>query len=499
MISLRDYQKDLVTAVRNECIAGHKRILMVLPTGGGKTYICADISSRTAGKDGRVLCLMHRRQLVGQMADKFADYGLDTGIIMAGIEPDLDAKIQIGTIQTYSRRLKIDDDGHHPFFVDADVIIIDEAHRSLSQTYQKVLGLYADKIVTGVTATPCLSSGVGMGKYYQALVDKVSVKELQKTGDLVQFIYYAPTKPDLKKIKTIAGDYDTKGLEKVMNKQKLVGDVFLNWSKIAGGMQTIVFAVNVKHSMALRDEFVRNGIAAEHLDARSDEETRESVLARLFSGDIQVVTNVGLYVEGFDYPAVECIVLARPTKSMGLYRQMAGRGGRPAPGKKSVIIIDHGGCVDRLGFIEDDVVWTLDGKKIACTKRVVRKKEAHIMTCDMCDFMFSGKRCPQCGTEVESYGKKIEALDAELVNVCGKKEKHTIEEKYRFFGMLEHERRVRGYKPGWVANQYKRKFSVWPKNVDKLGPIPPDQAFLSWMQHLRIKWAKSKRAAERRL
>ena len=492
-IQLRDYQSNLVRLVRSECAKGHKRILMVLPTGGGKTYIAADIAKRAVEKGHKVLCLMHRRHLVNQMLDRFSDYGLDPGVIMSGDKPNLSAKVQVATIQTYSRRIELDHPIANPFFIDASVVIIDEAHRSLSKTYQDTLKKYEGKIIIGVTATPCLSSGVGMGEYYDSIVDSVGVQELIDSGSLVPARYYAPSKPDLDGIRTVMGDYEKKSLGKTMNTPKLIGDVFDNWLNIAGDRQTIVFAVNVKHSKALCREFKSRGVKAEHLDAHSDDDERAEVLKRLFDGDTQVVFNVGLYTEGFDYPGAECIVLARPTKSMGLYRQMAGRGLRPFENKSECIIIDHGGCIDMLGFVEDDVEWTLDGKKSAYKKKVVREKEKHIMTCDMCSASFTGKRCPRCGTEVPEYGKKIAAMDAKLVEIKGgKKKKLTTSEKKLWYQMFSYEQRRLGKTKGWLLAQYKSKTGVWPRNVDNLPPVEPSVECKNWLTSQRIKWIKGR-------
>ena len=492
MIELRTYQKDIVDSVRSEIRNGNKRVVVALSTGAGKTYCMADIAKRSSDNGHKVLVLMHRRQLVQQMQDRFADYGINCGIIMSGVDADHEQPVQIGTIQTYHRRLKLDAIETNRFFVDASVIMIDEAHRSLSRTFQEALSNYPDKIVIGVTATPCLASGVGMGKYYNSIVDRIGIQKLIDLGHLVPARYYAPSKPDLDKIRTVLGDYDKKELGERMNQAKLIGDVYTQWAKLAGGLQTIVFAVNVKHSIALCAEFTRNGVMAEHLDAYSTDEERADVLMRLVNGDVQVICNVGLYTEGFDYPGAQCIVLARPTKSMGLYRQMAGRGLRPHMSKTECVVIDHGGCIDRLGFLEDDVEWSLDGKKIAFKKKVIRKKEKTIMTCEMCHYVFTGPRCPSCGNEVKNWGKKIETTDDDLVEVGKNRKKYTVEEKKKWFGMLEYHRREKGYSPGWSAHKYKERIGVWPRGMDSVGPIPPNIEFLNYMKHLRIKWAKSK-------
>jgi len=492
-IKLRDYQLDCVTAVREEVRKGNKRVIMVLPTGGGKSYIMSDIAMKALDKGNKVLVLVHRRQLVDQLSRNFSNYGLDCGLIMSGEETSLDCQIQIGTIQTYGRRLKLDDIVYNPFFVSANVILIDEAHRSLSRTYQKVLELYKDKVVIGVTATPCLSSGVGMGNFYEAIVDRVGVQKLIDGGHLVPARYYSGKSPDLKNIKTIRGDYDIKELGKRSEDAKLIGNVFDNWARIAPDKQTICFAVNRGHSKALCLEFVRKGVSAEYLDSHSDDEHRADVLRRLEAGDVQVLMNVGLFTEGFDYPGVECIILARPTKSMGLYRQMVGRGLRPAPGKSEVVVIDHGKCVLELGFVEDQVSWSLNGKDLAYKKKVVRKKEKTIMECSECGFMFTGSRCPQCGADVKDYGKKIEAAEANLVEIGkNKKRPATMEEKRRFYGMLEHYRYSKGYQPGWTAHKYREKFDCWPKGLKGSGRIQPDAGFMNWMKYLNIKAAKAR-------
>ena len=491
MIELRGCQAQLVTMARVEVGQGKRKVLVVLPTGGGKTFTMADIAQRAVEKGGKVLCLMHRRQLVDQMLDRFREYGLEAGVIMSGSDYDLSKPVQIATIQTYARRIGIDSTGQRPFFVDASVVMVDEAHRSLSKTFQKVLDLYHSQVVIGVTATPCLSSGVGMGQYYESLIAPTGIKDLIDNGHLVPPRYYAPTKPDLENVKTARGDYENKGLSDVMNTPTLVGDVYENWARIAGGLQTIVFAVNVKHSKALCREFERNGVSAAHLDAYSNDDAREAILNDLFEKRIQVVFNVGLYTEGFDYPGAECIVLARPTKSRGLYLQMAGRGLRTYPGKTECIIIDHGGNVDRLGFIDDPVIWTLDGKKLAWGSSPRQKAEKTPLTCEMCSTVFTGPRCPTCGYELKDYGKRIQAMRAELEEIRKPKDRRATKgDKMRWWSMLEHYRRLKGFAPGWTAHKYREKFGVWPRGVDYLRPVEPDREVQNWLKYTLIRWRK---------
>jgi superfamily II DNA or RNA helicase len=236
------------------------------------------------------------------------------------------------------------------------------------------------------------------------------------------------------------------------------------------------------------------GIQAEHLDAHSEDEDRSDVLERFRSGETKVLCNVGLYTEGTDIPEIECIVLARPTKSLGFHLQMIGRGARPYEGKKDFMVLDHGGNVERLGFYEEEVEWSLNGKELGYKKKREYKKEKKPFTCEMCSCVHTGKRCPECGWEVKDYGKKIEAIEAELVELGkNKKPKATMEDKRRFLGMLDYERKQRGYKKGWADHKYKEHFGVWPRCMDDVCPIEPDETFKNWLIYQRIKYFKSKK------
>jgi len=492
---LRDYQTKTVDSTRLSAKQGNKRILVVAPTGAGKSHIIGNIAVSAVEKGHKVLALMHRRQLVTQLAGFFRDAGIDPALIMSGEESELDKDVQVATCQTYLRRMKLHPIEENHWFIKASIIFIDEAHHVLSKTYQKILREYEDKIVIGVTATPILSSGIGMGTYFDSIVSEVGVQELIDQNYLVPAVYYGPSEPDLSKLKIIAGDYNKKQLNTVMNQPKLIGDVVENWLKLAGGLQTMVFAVKVDHSKGIRDEFIKHGINAEHLDAYASDEKREDVLRRFRSGDTQVLCNVGLYTEGTDIPEIECIVLARPTKSLGFHLQMVGRGARPFPGKKEFMVIDHGGNINRLGFYEDEIEWGLEGKELGYKKKIVRKKEKKIRTCKMCSFQHTGGTCPQCGYKIPDFGKLIEAEEAELVNLK-KPAPASMEDKKRFYGMLEYLRRSKGYKQGWKAHKYKTKFKVWPRGMDNVGPIPPDAKFQNWMTYQNIKYHKGKKKRE---
>jgi len=493
-MELRDYQRRAVEGVRDAIRRGARSVVMVSPTGSGKSVIFGQIIRQAVDKRSIVLWLVHRRNLVIQMRDTLRQFDIEPGIIMAGIESDTDAQVQLGTIQTYARRLKLDELDRNRFFIDADLLMIDEAHRAVSRTTKKIVQLYKDKILVGCTATPVRADGNGLGQVFDALVDVVGVRQLTEEGHLAPAKYFVPAAPDLEKIKIVRGDYDSKELGRRQNQPKLVGDVVDNWLRIAGDLPTIVFAVNVKHSIALRDKFRRRGINAEHLDAKSPDDEREFVFAEVERGQVRVVTNVAVYQEGLDVPGISCVVMARPTKSLGLYRQCCGRGLRPGFGK-SCIIIDHGGVVEEHGFLDDDVTWSLSDREKAWKARTKSKIKKPVQ-CRVCKAVFSGaNKCPECGSPVKTFGKPVAAVDADLVEVGGKA-KATMAEKRRWYGMLEYRRREKGYQRGWTAHKYVARYGVWPKGMGSVLPIQPDTAFESYMKHLLIKYVKGKKKWE---
>jgi superfamily II DNA or RNA helicase len=362
MTELRDYQIKAVDNIEREIIGSARHVLFTLPTGGGKTEIAKKIAENAVIERGeRVLILTHRREILNQTSRKLSFGNLDHGLIQAGLNLDLEYPIQVASIQTFWHRCMLRNKIPLP---DADVVIVDEAHHVRASTWARILDAYKTARRLGLTATPCRGDGKGLGNFFDVLIEGPSVAELTPKW-LVPVIYYAPTEPDLRGVKTQAGDYVINQLSDRMNRKDLIGDIVSNWFKFADGRKTIVFAVDVRHSISIRDEFVKAGIKAEHVDGSTPKDERAEILDRLASGETQIVVNCMVLTEGFDCPPASCIVLARPTKQLGLFRQMAGRGLRPALSKSNLILIDHSGAVFRHGLLEDSIEWTLDSDKRA--------------------------------------------------------------------------------------------------------------------------------------
>jgi DNA repair protein RadD len=314
---LRPYQTDIAAEFERRVERGDRSILLVAPTGSGKTVIA---STTIAGCTRRVLVVAHRREIVNQTSDKLAARGVPHGIIQAGDEKKLRpmAAVQVASIQTlYARAVR----SRTMLMPLADLLIIDEAHHACAMTYKKVIDAYPNAIVLGLTATPCRGDGRGLGGIFKTMIECPQVPDLIDQGYLVRSRVYAPVDPDLRGVRTQAGDYVESQLAERMDRDQLVGDIVTHWFKYGESRKTVAFACSVGHSVHISDEFIKAGVRAEHLDGSTAIDERVAILGRLASGETQVVCNCMVLTEGFDLPDIGCIILARPTKKMGLYRQ----------------------------------------------------------------------------------------------------------------------------------------------------------------------------------
>jgi superfamily II DNA or RNA helicase len=345
MIELRPYQTEIIAEFERQVAAGRKRILMVAPTGSGKTVIGSDIiKSRTAQLLRSALVIAHRREIIRETHQKLFAHGVRSGIIQAGFDPRPLERVQVASIDTLRVRAIRSKAMPLP---PADLLVIDECHHAPARTYQEIIDAYPDAILLGLTATPCRGDGRGLGGIFEVMIECPQVAALIQQEHLVRTRVYAPIDPNLTGVGTRTGDYIESQLAERMDKPKLIGDIVTHWHKFAERRKTVAFAVNVAHSIHLRDEFVRSGVRAEHIDGGTPKDERDATLARLASGQIEVVTNCQVLTEGFDLPELGCCILARPTRKMGLYRQMVGRVLRPAPNKVDAIVLDHSGAVFR--------------------------------------------------------------------------------------------------------------------------------------------------------
>jgi len=458
--------------------------------------MAAELIRREIENAGSVIFIAHRIELVKQTNGKLEDFDVEYGTIMAGYDRTLFPHVQVASIQTLSRRI----DNGRVHLYPPTLIIIDECHHTAAESYLKIIKEFPNANVLGLTATPIRGDGVGLGgpEMFQDIVYAPTTKELTQIGHLVPLKYYAPTKPELEKVKVLAGEYNLRQLENKMDQSELVGDIVENFSRICPDRQTVVFSSGVRHSKHIRDAFLGAGIIAEHLDARTDIEERAAILGRLASGETQVVCNCMVLTEGWDCPPVSCIILARPTKSLGLFLQMAGRGLRPSPktGKTNTIIIDHSGAVYEHGRVNEEREWSLDPYKTIVSNPQERKKAAPI-TCKQCKFVYESEpKCPECGFVPVISAKEFKVLEGDLAELEKNGELNSLNpSEYRkalFYRELKYIAQERGYKPGWVGYKFKHRYQCWPnRKMQFMGPVKPSPETLrivgkkapSWKKH----------------
>ena len=388
----------------------------------------------------------------------------------------------------------------------AEILFIDECHHCPAMTYQTIVNAYPSAIVVGLTATPCRGDGRGLGGVFQAMIHCPQIGELKKLQHLVPLRIFAPP-PDLRDVRVMStGDYDTDQLSNRMD--PLVGDFVLHSLEHAQRRRTIAFAVDVKHSVHIVDELLKSGVRAEHIDGDTRQDDRDAIIACLASGETEVVSNVGIFTEGFDLPDIGCIALVRSTRSLGLFRQMIGRGLRPAEGKSDVIILDHSGGVHRHGRPDDAIEWTLETDKRATNK----KHEARVATagsdpfveCKNCGHIrMRGMACDACGWEPKPPARAVEYIDGDLVELgaAGAIKTRTETERKIFYaeprGFQQTARKRDGspYARGWAANQYRTKHGAFPPwNWNDHPPVTPSDATLRWIKSRQIAWAKARNA-----
>lgn len=364
MITLRPYQADLVRDV-GDAFRGARSIVMQLGTGGGKTATASAILSRAVAKGHRALFIAHLDSLLEDTHERLTRSGLRAGYVQAGRPVDADAAIQVCSLQTLHVR------GERP---PADLVILDEAHRVMGASVRDILDAYPDAWLLGLTATPQRGDAKPLGDVFEKLVSGPSNRRLTDQGYLVPCDVLAPA------------EYSEKAL---------VDSPIAAYAKHAPGSRAIVFAANVAHAEALTAGFNAAGFVARCVTGETSREERRAVRDAVTSGEVRVLVGVGVFIEGFDLPAIETVILARGFTVTGSFLQGIGRGLRPCPetGKTRCTVIDLRGSVHLHGLPDEDRVWSLTGAAVRRAETI-----ASLRRCAECLAIFRpAARCPRCG------------------------------------------------------------------------------------------------------
>jgi DNA repair protein RadD len=410
IINLRPYQQELKTAVLYEWQNSAKNVVMQLATGGGKTAI---LSSIIRDHTGASCVIAHRQEILGQLSTALARNGVRHDLIAAqdvkrsiarGHVADVGASFYcpgapcvVASVDTLVKRadpawakrveLWVVDEGHH--------VVTGNKWRTATELFPNARGLLP-------TATPCRADGKGLGHHADGVADAMvqgpPMRWLIDQGYLSDYRIVCPTS-DMVVLGDVAksGDWSAKQLIEASERSHVIGDVVSSYLKWARGMRGITFATDVKTAGRMVIEYVAAGVRAELITGETDGTVRRAHIRGLESGQLDMIVAVDIVSEGFDLPALDCLVMARPTASLNLYMQQFGRGLRISPGKDKALVIDlvanvirHGGPPDR------ERVWTLDRRG----KRASGASEGIPLTvCVECFQPFERvlRACPHCG------------------------------------------------------------------------------------------------------
>ena len=441
MYSLHPYQNELVSNARNELLKGNHSVLLVSPAGSGKSVIIAEIARLATEKNGHVLFMVHRKELIEQITGSFHTN---------------EVQMENTTIMTVGKIVNRLDQLPKP-----SLIITDETHHSLAKTYRDIYDYYADVPRLGFTASPWRMSGQGFTDVYESMVEGPQVEWLIDNNFLAPYKYYSVNLINEDKLKkSSTGDYTKNSIDDAIG-GTIYGDVIQNYRKLADGKQAIVYCHSVDFSKEVAEAFRSEGIAAEHADAKTSKVEREKIMSDFRSGALKVLCNVDLISEGFNVPDCEVVILLRPTESLVLHIQQSMRSMRYKPGKRA-IIIDHVANYLKHGLPDTPRKWTLEERERKGNKKT-DSDAIPIKQCPQCmSVMLSSISICECGHEFIAE-RNMEVEEAELVEIT---KDFTLQANYivtksvdelSTMEELKAYRKAKNYKPGWVYYQAKLK------------------------------------------
>jgi DNA repair protein RadD len=493
LLPLRPLQERAMSLLRESLKAGKKRTIIQAACGFGKTVISAHIVAGALKKGKKVAFVAPFISLIDQTFTRFAENGIDMNCmgVLQGNHPRFrpDAPVQICSIQTIQAR----------GWPNVDFAVVDEVHIR-HRTLDRWMDAEMDKIFVGLSATPW---SVGLKARWNDLIIPTSIKELIEQGWLSPFRCFAPSRPDLSGVKTVAGEYHEGQLSEVMSRKEIVGDVVQTWLEKADRRPTLVFAVDRAHADTLFEGFKAEGVRTAYVDALTPREERTNLGRMLGRGELEVICSISTMTHGVDLD-IRCISFARPTKSETMWVQCIGRALRTAPGKIDALILDHSNTALTLGLPTDIVHTTLKGGKDDPVRDMERPTpKPH--ECPECKFVIPPMipECPNCGYRVRrvtpvtvAEGELIEFEKAVALKVAKKENRDwNYDDKRHFYGQLRGYAWDKGYKDGWASMKYKEKFGAFPNDPRvKYAKIEScSEGVRSWIRSRQIAFAKSNR------
>lgn len=335
MFQLRPYQAEAKQAILKEWDEGQRKTLLVLPTGCGKTIVFASVTEDQVQKGRRVLILAHRGELLTQAADKLKAVSGIESVLEKAESSSLgsDAPVTVGSVQTLTQPKRLARFPRDYF----NTIIVDEAHHCLSDSYQRILDHFAQANVLGVTATPDRGDMQDLGKFFDSKAYEYSMASAIRENHLCPVrAQMIPLELDISEVGVSNGDFAAGQIGQAL--EPYLEQIAIEMQKYCVGRKTVVFLPLIATSRYFCHLLKKYGLRACEVNGESRD--REEKLTAFENGEYDVLCNSMLLTEGWDCPAVDCIVVLRPTKIRSLYQQMVGRGMRKYPGKSHLLLLD---------------------------------------------------------------------------------------------------------------------------------------------------------------
>ncbi len=471
-----DFQPRAVQRVHREYAEGKRRVILMSPTGSGKTAMACEMMKRARAAGRRCLFMAPARELVKQCSNHLEEFGIEYGrghsILMAGEENIPESDVLVVSPDTlWARRHWID-------WPKADFIVWDECHQTLARTRRAILDRYQGAWHLGLSATPGRADKKTLGDVWESLVLAATYGELIDRGVIVPVRAIAARPPDLSGVrKGAGGDFvQDDALAERVQTTEIIGDILTHYQRWVRGRQAILFAVTVAHSIRMRDQFREWGIRAEHVDGKTPADERDDILRRLREGDLEVVCNYNVLGQGVDLPSVSAVINARPCNSLVWWRQSMNRPGRAYPGKENVLLVDHTGSLFRLGFPDEDIEWPLHGDVRAAQVDawIKRPKTDRVQrSCPKCATYWEGAGpCPTCGWKPTRKSSDIPRVEGSLEEVArhkvrkAKRRQETPQKSYlRLLAQCAHT----GGTIGQAQARFKNQWGQWPQQMG-VGP-----------------------------
>ena len=417
----------------------------------------AEIARRTTQNNNRVLFLVHRREILDQTITTFKKQKVDLNLTT------------LGMVQTLTR--------HIENIPEPRLIIVDEGHRALAKSYQRILKQFPKAVVLLFTATPHRTGRVQLDQIADDIIVGQSIHELTDKGFLAPFRYFQPPNDfDSKLLKRgSTGDFTNESMSQAMS-TKIFGHIVKQYKRIANGMQAVVYTYSIDSAHKIAAEFNEAGITARSVNGKTPQDMRDHIVKMFRDQRIKILVNVNLFTEGVDLPNVDCVIMARPTASLALYLQFSMRCLNPREGK-TAIIIDHANNFKQFGYPDDDRDWKKAIKSgRQKSKSLLKDPGLSIVTCDYCFAVVRASevkngKCPICGKPIKVHEAKP-VSDVDLVEASKERQKaiHEIVKsdllksvatksvsELHSLRELQAYAKLHEYKPGWAWFQAKRK------------------------------------------